>query len=72
MTTKETMTGTKMEAGTIPRKPSVVWSAMKTVKTKLSLTDEGASPVNWKVIFLVFISLVSHRSTFFYITTVFT
>ncbi|XP_053375166.1 uncharacterized protein LOC128547219 [Mercenaria mercenaria] len=41
----------------LPRKQSVVWIAFKSVKTKLSLTDEGASPVNWKVIFLVFISL---------------
>ena len=43
----------------LPRKQSVVWVAMKSVKTKLSLTEEGASPVNWKVIFLVFVSLVS-------------
>ena len=43
----------------LPRKQSVVWIAMKKVKTKLSLTEEGATPVNWKVIFLVFVSLVS-------------
>ena len=44
----------------LPRKQSVVWVAMKKVKTKLSLTEEGATPVDWKVIFLVFVSLVSH------------
>ena len=43
----------------VPRKQSAVWVAMKSVKTNLSLTEKGASPVNWKVIFLVFISLVS-------------
>ena len=44
----------------LPRKQSVIWVAMKKVKTKLSLTEEGATPVDWKVIFLVFVSLVSH------------
>ena len=46
------------ETSQLPRKQSYVWIAFKSVKTKLSLTDEGATPVNWKVIFLVFISLV--------------
>lgn len=46
------------ETNQLPRKHSVVWIAFKSVKTKLSLTDEGATPVNWKCIFLVFISLV--------------
>lgn len=41
----------------LPKKRSVVWIAFKTVKTKLSLTDEGATPVDWKCIFLVFVSL---------------
>lgn len=47
----------------LPRKQSVVRIAMKKVKTKLSLTEEGATPVNWKVIFLVFVSLFSSAFT---------
>lgn len=43
---------------TITKKKSAVWMAFNYVKTKLRLTDEGATPVNWKCIFLVFISLV--------------
>jgi len=52
--------------GSFPRKDSAVWAAMKKVKTKLSLTDEGATPVNWKCVFLVFISLVCY--IIFYLT----
>lgn len=48
-----------------PRNSSAVWSAMKKVKTKLSLTEEGATPVKWKIVFLVFISLVSRKFYFF-------
>lgn len=40
------------------RKP-LVKVAMNKIKTSLSLTAKGASPSNWKVIFLVFISLFS-------------
>ncbi|XP_052802719.1 uncharacterized protein LOC128232950 [Mya arenaria] len=42
-----------------PRKQSAAWVAMKKVKTTLSLTNKGATPVNWKCVFLVFISLFS-------------
>lgn len=58
MDTTENSEKTMSKSASLPRKPSVVWSAMKSVKTNLRLTNEGSTPVNWKVISLVFISLV--------------
>ncbi|XP_053375599.1 uncharacterized protein LOC123534983 isoform X2 [Mercenaria mercenaria] len=47
------------EATVLPRRTETIRTALNKVKTKLSLTDEGATPVNWKCMFLVFIPLFS-------------
>ncbi|KAH3890596.1 hypothetical protein DPMN_014681, partial [Dreissena polymorpha] len=41
------------------RKSSAAWATMKKVKRQLRLTNEGATPVQWKLVFLVFMSLFS-------------
>lgn len=49
------------DRGQSPRRRSSIWH---TVKNKLRITPKDATPVNWKMVILVFISLVRCRDVF--------
>ena len=43
---------------TAARESGVLYTILRWVKDRISLTDEDATPVNWKCMFLVFLSMV--------------